>query len=385
MALRAVVIGAGWAGQGHVNALRFAGVEVVAICARERAVTQAVADRLGVPIASTNWRQTLAAVKPEIVTLATPASLRREVVEVATARGCHVLCDKPLAATAAEARELYTLVNQAGVKHAYAATHCYDPSVAWIAELLRTESIGVVQEIDCLIRTPAWTPLRPWTWMDRLATGGGILNNGLTHLLAMLETMLGSRLLSITGEARVLRRRAPVVAPIHDIRRINGHLPKAEDADQYEWRACDAEGAFSALLRFAAPRPQQPPVQVSVVVNMGAYALASTNGWYFYGESGTLIGKGVSSLVIAQDKGPNAEPTPLPIPQRLIDALPALGDDTENKWAALARDFVADVRGESHQPYLTFHDGWRYQVAIDAIRAGQGWCNLADFDADSSI
>ena len=48
----------------------------------------------------------------------------------------------------------------------------------------------------------------------------------------------------------------------------------------------------------------------------------------------------------------------------------------QRKWCALARDFVADVRGEPHQPYLTFRDGWRYQAAIDAIRAGRGWVEL---------
>ena len=32
--------------------------------------------------------------------------------------------------------------------------------------------------------------------------------------------------------------------------------------------------------------------------------------------------------------------------------------------------------GEPHQPYLTFRDGWRYQEAIDAIRAGRGWYDL---------
>jgi hypothetical protein len=45
----------------------------------------------------------------------------------------------------------------------------------------------------------------------------------------------------------------------------------------------------------------------------------------------------------------------------------------QNKWAALAREFVADIRGEAHCSYLNFGDGWRYQEAIDAIRAGRGW------------
>ena len=52
--LRAVVIGAGWAGEGHTKALRYAGVEVVVICARQSVVVQQVADRLSVAQASTD-------------------------------------------------------------------------------------------------------------------------------------------------------------------------------------------------------------------------------------------------------------------------------------------------------------------------------------------
>ena len=57
--LRAVVVGAGWAGEGHTLALRHAGVDVVAICARRQDVVRSVADRLGVEEASMDWRRTL--------------------------------------------------------------------------------------------------------------------------------------------------------------------------------------------------------------------------------------------------------------------------------------------------------------------------------------
>ena len=52
--LRAVVVGAGWAGEGHTHALRDTGVEVVAICARTAEVVGKVAQRLGVPEGSTD-------------------------------------------------------------------------------------------------------------------------------------------------------------------------------------------------------------------------------------------------------------------------------------------------------------------------------------------
>ena len=80
----------------------------------------------------------------------------------------------------------------------------------------------------------------------------------------------------------------------------------------------------------------------------------------FYGERGTLIGEGIFALAISRQAGTELEP--LPVPQRLLDALPHVGDDIQSKWVALARDFVADIQGEPHDPYLTFRDGWRYQV-----------------------
>ena len=140
--LRAVVVGAGWAGEGHTRALQWSGVDVVALCARQKSVVGPVAERLGVPEASADWREALERLRPDIVTIATPAVLRREVVDVATSLGCHLVCEKPLALNASEAAGVYEMARKAGVKHAYAATHRYDPSVAWLAELVKDGAIG---------------------------------------------------------------------------------------------------------------------------------------------------------------------------------------------------------------------------------------------------
>ena len=131
--LRAVVIGAGFAGEGHTFALRASGVSVEAICARTAAAVESTAARLAVPRASTNWRETLSSVRPEIVSVAVPAGAHVEVVTAALDAGCHVFCDKPLAPEGASAKSLYVQALSAGVKHAYAATHRYDPSVIWLA------------------------------------------------------------------------------------------------------------------------------------------------------------------------------------------------------------------------------------------------------------
>ena len=380
--LRAVTIGAGWAGEGHTKALQHYGVEVVAICARKADIVQEVASRLGIPQASTDWRQSLLAIKPDIVALGTPAILRTEVIELAAELGCHLFCDKPLATTAAEAGRLYKVVKQAGIKHAFAATHLYDPSVAWVNQLLTDGTIGELREVDLAFSRwfggGAAETVRPWSWMDSLEHGGGVLNNGLTHLLGMLERMTGGKVASVIGEAGVVRKKAPISPGIHDYRQwIRKGIPM-EEAEKLEWRECDAENRFTAMFTLSSPSSEAADlVRVSMRPTPGVPNNAPSGGWHFYGDKGVLLGKGGHILSpITRHVGDEVEE--LPVPQELSDKLPQLGDDIQNKWVALARDFVADIQGRPHEPYLTFHDGWRYQIAIEAIRQSDGWAQLPE-------
>jgi predicted dehydrogenase len=374
--LRAVVIGAGLAGEGHTLALRHNGVDVVAICARQADVVRTVADQLGIPEASIDWRRTLERVRPDIVSLATPASLRGEAIQAAVEGGCHIFCDKPLATNGDEAKRLYHLVQSAGVKHAYAATHRYDPSVAYLAELVQDGAIGALREIDGTFRFPLSSPLTPWSWFDALATGGGLLNNGLPHLLGILKTVTGGEPLRVMGEARTFRRLAPVVPDLHDFRNRSARMPTQEEAERLEWRACDADDAFSALFRFGSGAPGVSEVHVALAANAVVSAPRPPNGWRLYGEEGMLLADGIVSYALFRQLSSDAEREPLPVPERLIGELPRVGSDGHNKYGALARDFVADIHGERHRPYLTFRDGWRFQEAFDAIRAGHGWQDL---------
>jgi predicted dehydrogenase len=374
--LRAVVIGAGWAGTGHTVALRHYGVDVVAICARQEEAVRTAAENFGVMEASTNWQETLQRVRPEIVSIATPAALRSEPLRAAVELGAHVLCDKPLAISGADAGSLYRIVERAGVKHAYAATHHYDPSIAWVGELIREGAIGTLREIMGTFRMDSPRAGR-WGWQSTLASGGGILNNGLTHALAMYETASGGRVTRAMGEARVLNDRAPVVPYAYG---PNGRpKPKeltAEEQAQVEWRPRDADDAFTALLRLQTDRSE---VHATFAFNRGIATPGRPDRLVFYGDDGTLVAEGIliRQPSVFRAVADASEMEPLPVPQRLLDALPQVGDDVQNKWCALARDFVADIRGEPHRPYLTFHDGWRYQIAIDAIRAGN-WQAVPD-------
>ena len=366
--LRAVVVGAGWAGEGHTKALQSTGVTVEAICARSPRVVDQVAKNLGVPVASTDWETTVRDIRPDIVAVATPARVRREVIEVACEIESHLLCDKPLGVSTNDALEYYKCVRSAGVKHAYAATHRYDPSVTWAARLLREGVIGSLTEMDFVLIAPFIKATTPWSWNDVLADGGGMLNNALPHFLGMIETIVDGKVTWATGEARVLRESAPFVPDLHDWRQVMGAELTEEEAGKLECKECDADGAFSALLKVDGPQTRGgQKLTVGVRINLSSPVSSPANGWYLIGDEGALVGDGVFSMEITKRDGEAIEE--LPIPDALIEAMPEEDSDVQQKWSALAQNFVADVRGQKHTPYLTFRDGWRYQAIADAIRS----------------
>jgi predicted dehydrogenase len=106
MTLRAMVLGAGSAGEGHALALRQAGAEVVAIASRTAEVVRRVADDLGIPVATTEWRTALADLRPDIVAIATPGDSHVEMIEAALAQHCHIYVDKPVAVMAGQWRRV---------------------------------------------------------------------------------------------------------------------------------------------------------------------------------------------------------------------------------------------------------------------------------------
>ena len=375
--LTAVVIGAGWAGEGHTKALQYHGVKVVALCARNLERVQKCADRLNVPEASIDWRKSLLKHQPDIVALATPAILRYEPIELATQLGCHILCEKPLASNVIEAKKVRSLVEDAKVKHAFAATHQYDPGVTYIRHLILKERIiGELKEVDIeytrLVDKTSPNMVKPWNWVSSILYGGGPLNNGLTHKLGMLEKMTGQQVVATVGAARFITKKAPIVSNIYDFRDwCNTEIPM-KTAVNLDWRDCDAETEYSAFFKlrtnfdsiFATIRPR------------------ANSRWSFYGTKGVLAAHGeyILSDITLNDKSHNKVIEELSIPQPFLDTLPDTGDDTQNKWTALVSNFLADIENRVHKPYLTFHDGLRYQVMIETIRGSVGWTKVSKYD-----
>lgn len=124
------LVGAGFVGPHHLDAVRRLGfVDVVAIAGSSEASARKKADALGIPKAYGSYEALLDDPAIAVVHNATPNYLHYPVNAAAIARGKHVVSDKPLAMTAAEAKALLDLATRAGIVHAVTFNYRGNPLV----------------------------------------------------------------------------------------------------------------------------------------------------------------------------------------------------------------------------------------------------------------
>lgn len=370
--LRALILGAGYAGQGHALALRLSGVEIAGMASRTADVGAKIAATLQIPRYSADWRGLLAELKPDIVAVGTPGGTHREMIEAALDLGCHILADKPLATTAADARFLFDLSRTKEVKTAYAASYWYQPQALYARSLVQSGVLGRVYEIEGISHFN-WPPLMPFGWPHRLETGGGRLNNNFPHKLAIVQNILDGEILASMGESRNDLKRVPVGPQVHDFRDFSRQAMTPEQAAKLKWADVNSDWSYTALLRIGKPaRGLDEAVSVTFrhsALRQGRY------GDYIalYGEKGTLHVDGtyMQGPMYLKTDGPTWEELAIPISIR--DSLPDETDHTQRNWNQLAREFVADIEGRPHPRYLTFRDGWIYQEVIETIRSNMCW------------
>jgi len=115
--LGAVIVGTSFGVLTHLRALRAAGVDVKAFVGRDPEKTRAKAAQAGVPHGLTSLSEAMALPGVELVTVATPPHTHAAIVLEAIAAGKHVVCEKPFARNADEARQMLEAAEAAGVVH----------------------------------------------------------------------------------------------------------------------------------------------------------------------------------------------------------------------------------------------------------------------------
>ena len=149
MPIGLAIVGAGYWGPNLVRtALATPAFRLDWLCDLQVERARAVLGSYTTVQATSSYDSILADPKVAAVAIATPAATHFDLVRAALEAGKHVMVEKPLTPTAAEAEKLAELAHESGLVLMCDHTYCYTPAVRRIRELIRGGEIGEVQFVD---------------------------------------------------------------------------------------------------------------------------------------------------------------------------------------------------------------------------------------------
>ena len=346
MSVRVAVVGTGFGCLTHVRALRAAGFEVGALVGRDPAKTAARAERFEIPRALTSLSDAFASDAVDAVTIATPPNSHAPLVLDAVRAGKHVLCEKPFARDAPEARDLLAAAEAAGVVHMLGTEFRFAPGQALLTRLVRGGAIGDPRLATFLLHIPLLADPDaevPQWWSDS-AQGGGWLGAHASHVIDQIHTTL--------GEFASLSASLP---------NVGGHAWTAEDAYVVQFRLRD--GCAGILQGVAADRG--PMLFATRIAGTGGTAWAEGDRVFVADATGTREVEPPPDLEITP-----ADPPAADLMLTAYDLLHSTGIDV-GPYTRLFEQFRDRIEGapETLDPApATFADGVATMEVIDAIR-----------------
>jgi predicted dehydrogenase len=318
-----------------------------------------MARKLGVADVRLDWPSAIEELRPDVVVIATPAGPHRDIVEVAAGLGCHLLCEKPLGRTGAEAHAMVEMVDRAGVKHAYGATSRYSPALVQAKVLLDAGLIGQLQEVEA-VGHYGMPRLMAYSWVHRLEQGGGMLMNLLPHFLGQVQYVSGAVPRWVHGLADSAIDRAPVGLPVHDFRQWSP--VDAAAADGLEWQGVDAD--LRATVIVGLERPDGAVIRALWHVSPFAHG-RNPDYLALAGSEGTIHLTGFPwHPQLEHQRAGTDEWVEVPIPASDVTT-----DPVQQGWNRLTAEFIRDVRGLGDTDYPTFRDGYLANQIIDRVRS----------------
>lgn len=189
---KVLVVGVGSIGERHVRCFGRTGRADLSICEVNTSLRQQVAQRYSVKHAFGELTEALNS-QPDVAVICTPAHLHvplaRQVVEV----GGHVLIEKPLSTSMDGIEELKQLIDRRGLVAAVAYIWRAHPALAAIKQVMEEGRFGRPVEVNVNSgqHFPYYRPSYRQTYFTSHATGGGIIQDSLTHVINACEWIVG--------------------------------------------------------------------------------------------------------------------------------------------------------------------------------------------------
>jgi predicted dehydrogenase len=175
-------------------------------------LARAGAQSLGYRRWTMDWREAVKDPDVEVVDIVTPNFLHKQIAMEAIAAGKHVYCEKPLALTAADAKQMYEAAEAAGVKTLVGFNYLRNPAIAEARRLISDGALGEIWTFTGRFVLDACSdPDVPFSWrFERKLSGSGALGDLGAHMISLALTLVGP-ISSVASQSRtfITSRPAP--------------------------------------------------------------------------------------------------------------------------------------------------------------------------------
>ena len=213
----AAVVGTGFIGVVHVEALRRLGVQVHGVVGSSQDRAKVRSRELGLPPAYESFKAMLADPRVEVVHITSPNHLHHEHASAALRAGKHVVCEKPLAMTPAQSAELLQLAEQSGRVHAVNFNLRFYPLCRHVRGLVKQGELGDIRLISGHYLQD-WLLLdTDWNWRLEPELGGelrAVADIG-SHWMDLTTFLAGKRITSVMADlATFIKTRRQPAGPV---------------------------------------------------------------------------------------------------------------------------------------------------------------------------
>jgi predicted dehydrogenase len=361
---------------------------LAAICGRDKAAAESAAARLGWAATETDWRALIARDDVQLIDIAAPGSLHAPIAIAALQAGKHVLCEKPLANTLAEAERMAAAADAAfpsGARAMVGFNYRRVPALALARRLVEQGRIGTLRHVRA-VYLQDWLvdPDSPLTWrMQADRAGSGALGDLGAHIVDLARFLTGEEITGVSAVSATFVEQRPLAdefeggAGSPDATgagsggaagtRRTGQVT-VDDAVVFTARfGSGALGSFEAT-RYAAGRKNGLRIELNGAAGSLAFDLERLNELEFYDADVAVDGAtgGFRRILVTEPEHPY-----------LSGWWPpghTLG--WEHTFTNQARDLLTAI-ADGGQPAPSFADGLAVQRVLDSVQrsaaAGSGW------------
>jgi predicted dehydrogenase len=360
--LRIGMIGYAFMGRAHSQAWRTVNrvfdlplqADMIAIAGRS--LDQAVAERLGWRDAVTDWRELIARDDIDVIDICTPGDTHAEIAIAALASGKHVLCEKPLANTVAEAEAMVAAAAAAhpdGVRAMCGFNYRRVPAVALLRNLIAAGRLGDVRHVRAAyLQDWIVDPAFPMVWrLRREIAGSGALGDIGAHIIDMTQFVTGQRLTGVSALTETFVTERPTAGGGTDAVTV-------DDAALFFGRLDGGAVASYEATRFATGRRNALRVEINGSLGSAAFDMERMNELEFFDNTLPQPEQGFRRILVTDPAHPYMEAW-WP-PGHLIGY--------EHSFTHEVRDLIAAIASGA-DPTPSFADAFQVQRVLGAIEA----------------